>query len=200
MRIQLEAAQVGGVQTPNAPQLPPGVDPDDNVTVAQLQTVVANMQPLVRAEAIRSTWGIPPADEQRILQENPVLQNTPEPNRTLLIQRAYANLQKVEGAPSGQGSESAVTPAIPTRDIEQRVVPHVEATPTPGASGEPGVGESNVEKAARMYHAVDADTTLKPKEKTKRKRYWYEQWESAQGIQRGDMLEQSFTQKSSLQK
>ena len=156
-----------------------GADPDDTITVRQAQQLVDTVIAAVPALAVQSTWDVTQEEFNEVLLANPILQQTPEPQRTNFIKKFVdINRQALAPAPAAGAPQSD---APTTRVIERHVVPHSEARLTPAAGAEPGPGVDAAVHASLMYQQVSADRTLSRKQRSKARKFWMQQWQAATG-------------------
>ena len=138
MQLRMEAAAIpAGYHLPPV-QLPPGIDPDAQVTAKEFFQGVYNMLPALSGEAasqaIRSTWDITSQEEQQVLGEIPEISQKPEPVRTQLIMKAARMNRSYASPVVSNGPTPAPAPQVlrPVREVG-RVVPHVESAMSPMA-------------------------------------------------------------------
>lgn len=135
-------AQLLSMRAPSQVQLPPGLDPAQNVTLGDLTNVLTDYGNTFHAAMLRQLWDVTPDEEMAVLTANPSLATLPEPQKTNLIKRAVElrrgrNRPAAPTAPaSTQAPGSSASPSAP-QNFRQAVapVPMVESN-APGDVGD----------------------------------------------------------------
>jgi hypothetical protein len=198
MNLKLQIAQqatAGQAQAPVLPPLPEGINAEDPTTWGQIHALLNNIVPHIRTDAIaqatRSMWDVTYEEEAKVLQENPGLQNTPEPERTRLIMQAVKLARpKPAAAPSpapATGAPVAPPGPAPTRPAPA-TVPHVETGAAPAVSD--SVPASALVKAQAEYDA--ADRIANPNERLTAKKAAYEKILALKGLDPNKIFEGQF--------
>lgn len=193
LRFQLEtlsALRDYGVAPAGPVPLPPGIDPAQAVTMADLGQILPN----VLSFALRAGYGITPEVEAKVLQTYPQFAGLPEPARTDAINKAYQRLK---------AREQATVPPTPSQAPPQAPIVVRPAGPTvsaPEAGGGGSAGTTPEPSVVDKLLAIKAeyDAALKERDPRLRKvkmRAAADKWAQAQGKKTyGDLLQGSYTQ------
>lgn len=133
--------QLLSMQGRRLPALPDGVDPKQNVTLADMTQILTSFGNDFESALMRRTWDVTPEEELAVLQSNPTLQTLTEPDRTGFIKKAVDSRRRSRGAAptttpasSASGSQAASAPQN-SRPIVEHMVPMTETT-SPGDVGD----------------------------------------------------------------
>jgi hypothetical protein len=164
--LRLEATLAGAPGGTRAPHvaLPPGVSPEDSLNVGQLLAVMGEVFPTLQAQAIRSGWGVSADEEAQVLQQNPNLNQVPEPRRSQLI-KSFVDLKRAHApsAPTQPERTAQVRDAAPTVPVTE-----YPSSPTMAAALEmAGGGDDQVTLAWQWYRELEGklSTVRTPKER-----------------------------------
>lgn len=164
MNLRQDLRHVASAQAqPQAmPPLPPGIDPEAQMTWGQFVAVANNVFPVMQgnaeAQGIRASWGVSPEEENAVLTAFPEVQSLREPERTRYIQRAAALRRPTAAtAPPTLAPTNAANgrPEGPTRPVT--TVPAADLATAAPTIGEPST-QDPIMQARMDYERAKSST------------------------------------------
>jgi len=191
LRFQLETlSTVPSYGAPTIPNLPPGLDPTQTVTMADMAQILPN----VLTVALRAGFGNTPDVEAEVLKVYPRLQALPEPQRTEAIQKARQRLQARQPAPAS----AQPSPQPPQAPIVVRPAGPTVSAPEAGGGGSAGTTPepSAVDRLIALRAEYDAALNERdPRLRKAKMKAAANKWAQAHGRKSyGELLQGSYTQ------